>query len=58
MAQDAINQVLIDRAQGGQVSSVRLKGGDPFVFARGYEEVATACWRMPGFLSQLCLVVT
>jgi len=38
MTQDQINALLVERGLGGQVV-VRLKGGDPFVFARGSEEV-------------------
>jgi uroporphyrin-III C-methyltransferase len=41
MPQREIERLLIDRAFGGAVV-VRLKGGDPFVFGRGSEEVA-AC---------------
>lgn len=40
MAQDQINALLIDRAARGQFV-VRLKGGDPYVFGRGAEEVLT-----------------
>jgi uroporphyrin-III C-methyltransferase/precorrin-2 dehydrogenase/sirohydrochlorin ferrochelatase len=39
IGQEAINRLMIEAAEAGQ-RAVRLKGGDPYVFGRGGEEVA------------------
>ena len=37
-SQEMINRLIINRAKIGKFV-IRLKGGDPFIFARGYEEI-------------------
>ncbi len=58
IAQEDIHDLVIDRAKGGLVV-VRLKGGDPFVFGRGFEEFIACrdagvdCIVVPGVTSAL-----
>lgn len=56
VAQEEINRMLVEYTQEGN-KVVRLKGGDPFVFGRGFEEITAlaeagiACEVIPGVSS-------
>ncbi|MDH2431857.1 siroheme synthase CysG [Pokkaliibacter sp. MBI-7] len=56
LPQDQINALLVEQAQAGKLV-VRLKGGDPFIFGRGGEEVeelmaaGISCQVIPGITS-------
>lgn len=56
VAQEEINRLLVEAAQAGK-RVARLKGGDPYIFGRGYEELEAlaaqgiACEVIPGVSS-------
>ncbi|RKW81359.1 uroporphyrinogen-III C-methyltransferase [Corynebacterium diphtheriae] len=56
VAQSKINELLIEHAQAGK-KVARLKGGDPYIFGRGFEELQAcakhgiACEVVPGVTS-------
>lgn len=58
VTQSEINRILLDRAKRGQ-RVIRLKGGDPFVFGRGFEELSACreagipCVVIPGVSSAI-----
>jgi uroporphyrin-III C-methyltransferase/precorrin-2 dehydrogenase/sirohydrochlorin ferrochelatase len=60
LRQDRINAILVEHARTGK-RVVRLKGGDPFVFGRGYEEALALeaeglPWRvLPGVSSSIAV---
>lgn len=56
--QERIHEILIEKALGG-ATVVRLKGGDPYIFGRGWEELeacrqaGVACEVVPGVTSSI-----
>ena len=60
MPQEAINALIVAHVRAGSIV-VRLKGGDPFVFGRGSEELAAClearvpCTVLPGISSSIAV---